>query len=227
MAMIDLHYTIQGTNLPADHGYALYAALSRLAPELHAPTCNLRIGPIRGTYIGRGLLQLDPRFSRLRLRLPADAIPLVLPLAGKALVLGEHKIRLGVPQVRALIPAPNLVARLVVIKASSPRVNPNDKASRDRAATKRYLDPAQFLEAVRADLKRRNIGAQADLPVHDTGPRTGEPRRHVLRVHGKTIVGFLVLVQGLTAEESVRVQEEGIGGRSKLGCGFFGPVKEQ
>src|SRR5687767_2504244 len=120
MPMIDLHYTVQGTALHADHGYALYAALSRLVPELHAPTCNIRIGPIRGTYVGQGMLQLDSRFSRLRLRLPTDAIPLALPLAGKAVVLGDHRIRLGVPQIRALIPAPNLVARLVVIKASSP-----------------------------------------------------------------------------------------------------------
>lgn len=225
MPMIDLHYTVQGATLAADHGYALYAALSRLLPELHSPDCKIRIGPIRGTYIGQGLLQLDPRFSRLRLRLQADAIPLVLPLAGKALTLGDHRIRLGVPQVRALIPAPNLVARLVVIKASSPRADPADKTSRDRAATKRYLVPAQFLEAVRAELKRRDIGAQADLPVHDTGPRAGEPRRHVLRVHGKTIVGFSVLVQGLTAEESIRVQEEGIGGRGRMGCGFFGVIR--
>jgi CRISPR-associated protein Cas6 len=42
-----------------------------------------------------------------------------------------------------------------------------------------------------------------------------------MRIHGKTIVGFTVLVQGLTAGESIQLQEEGLGGRGKMGCGFF------
>jgi CRISPR-associated protein Cas6 len=63
--------------------------------------------------------------------------------------------------------------------------------------------------------------------LHETGPRAGQPRRHVIRIHGKAIVGFSVLVQGLTAEESIRLQEEGIGGRGKMGCGFFVAIKEE
>jgi CRISPR-associated protein Cas6 len=47
----------------------------------------------------------------------------------------------------------------------------------------------------------------------------------VLRIRDRTIVGFSVLVQGLTAEESVQLQEEGIGGRGKMGCGFFLPAR--
>jgi CRISPR-associated protein Cas6 len=80
--MVDLHFPVLGERLPADHGFELYAALSRLVPELHGKGCRVRIGPVRGSYIGEGMLQLDPRFSRLRLRLPTDAIPLALPLAG-------------------------------------------------------------------------------------------------------------------------------------------------
>jgi CRISPR-associated endonuclease/helicase Cas3 len=218
---VDLHFPVLGTAIPADHGYELYAGVSRLVPALHGEQCRLRIGPIRGSYIGKGMLQLMPNVSKLRLRLPAESIPLALPLAGKPFTIGGHKLRLGVPQVRALIAAPNLIARLVVMKASSPLRDPADKNSRDRAATKRYLEPAGFLEAVRQELARRGIHGQADLPVHGAGPRAGQPCRHVLRIRGKTIVGFSVLVQGLTAHESVRLQEEGIGGRGKMGCGFF------
>jgi len=218
---VDLHFPVLGTLIPADHGYELYARLSRLVPELHGDKYTLRIGPIRGTYTGNGVLQLVPNISRLRLRLPADAIPMVLPLAGQPLTIGGHEIRLGVPQVRSLIPAPILIARMVVIKASSPRQDPAKKDSRDHAASKRYLDPGAFLEAVRHELGRREISARADLPNHETGPHAGQPRRHVMRIHGKTIVGFSVLVQELTAEESVRLQEDGLGGRGKMGCGFF------
>jgi CRISPR-associated protein Cas6 len=135
-----------------------------------------------------------------------------------------HEIRLGVPQVRPVIPAPNLMARLVVIKASSPRTDPTNRCSRNQQATKRYLQPAPFLDGVREALARKNIQGRADLPVHERGPRAGQPRRHVLRIRDKTIVGFSVLIEGLTADESVRLQEEGIGGRSKMGCGFFVPL---
>jgi CRISPR-associated protein Cas6 len=227
VGQIDLHFPVLGAAIPADHGYDLYGALCRLLPELHGDKGPLRIGPIRGTYTGNGALQLVANVSRLRLRLPAESIPLVLPLAGKPLVIGGHRVRLGVPQVRALVPAPNLIARLVVIKASSPRLDPAEKGSRDREASKRYLEPGAFLEAVRREPARREILGQADLPLRESGPRAGQARRHVLRIHGRTIVGFGVLVQGLTAEESVRLQEVGTGGRGKMGCGFFVPMKEQ
>jgi hypothetical protein len=224
MPLIELHFPVLGSTLPTDHGYALYTALSHLVPPLHDRNA-IRIAPIAGQYVGNRILQLVPLRSRLRIRLPTEDIPTLLPLAGKQLRLDGCTIRVGVPQVRALIPAPNLIARMVVIKSSSPRRDPADKNSRDPNATKRYLDPASFLDAVRHDLARREIHAQADLPLHETGPRAGQPRRHILRIHGKTIVGFGVLVQGLTAEESVRLQEEGIGGRGKMGCGFFTPTK--
>lgn len=222
--MIDLCFPAFGERLAADHGYELYAALSRLLPRLH-DELSVRIAPIRGDYAGQGTLQLKPPASHLRLRLSPDDIPQVLPLAGKSLVVGEHRIRLGVPQVRALVPAPNLIARLVVIKASSPRHTAGDRTSRDPAATKRYLEPAAFLDAVRRDLARRDIHGEADLPVHETGPRAGQPRRHVLRIHRRTIVGFSVIVQSLTAGESIRLMEEGLGGRGKMGGGFFVAMK--
>ena len=173
--------------------------------------------------------QDSPRSARrcLRIRVRPDDLPTLLPLAGKSLDLGGHAVRLGVPNVGALVPVPNLIARLVVIKASSPRLDPTDKQSRDLAATKRYLDPAAFLEAVRRELAHREIGAEADLPLHESGPRIGQPRRQVLRVHGKKIIGYSVLVQGLTAEESIRLQEDGLGGRGRMGGGFFVPWRRR
>jgi hypothetical protein len=225
MHLIELHFPVLGAEIPADHGYALYGAMSRLVPKLHTEEMPVRIGPIRGTYIGDGKLRLQPRGSRLRVRLHPDDVPAVLPLAGKSLELDGHSVRLGVPQVCALVPTTTLFARTVVIKASSPKTSPADKASRDREKTKRYQEPGEFLAAIRREFERQNIGADADLPLHETGPRAGQACRHVLRIHGKTIVGFSVIVQGLTAEESLTLQEQGLGGRSKMGCGFFVPFR--
>lgn len=46
-------------------------------------------------------------------------------------------------------------------------------------------------------------------------------KRRTFCVHGKQVVGYSVLVSELTAEESVVLQENGLGGRRKMGCGFF------
>mgnify|MGYP002784979788 CR=1 FL=1 len=225
MSSIELQFPVLGSEIPSDHGYALYGALSRIVPTIHTADLPVRIGPIRGSYVGTGKLRLEPRVSRLRLRVRPEDLPLVLPLAGKSLDLDSHAVRIGVPQVIALVPAATLFARTVIIKASSPRANPTDKNSRDREKTRRYQDPGEFLAALRREMERKGIRAEADLPVHPSGDRAGQPYRRVVRVRGKAIIGFSVLVQGLTAEDSLRLQEEGLGGRSKMGCGFFVAVR--
>ncbi len=210
--MIDLSFPLLGSSLPCDHGYELYAALSRLLPALHDGSFSCRISPVRGMYSGERLLHLDPRYSRLRLRLSLDGIPRLLPLAGKPLEVGGHRLRLGVPQVWALVPAPALAARLVTISVAKPERAPPE--------------PSEFLDAVRRQLDALGIAGEAGIPLVETGPHAGKPRRRVLRVRERRIVGFPLRVTGLTAEESIRLQESGLGGRSKMGCGFFLPVKE-
>ncbi len=49
--------------------------------------------------------------------------------------------------------------------------------------------------------------------------------RKTFQVHGKQVVGYSVLVSELNAEESVKLQEVGLGGRRKMGCGFFEPFQ--
>ncbi|MEI7687590.1 MAG: type I-MYXAN CRISPR-associated protein Cas6/Cmx6, partial [Planctomycetota bacterium] len=168
MNVIELNFPAIGETVPSDHGYALFGGLSRIAPSLHGAESPVRIGPIRGVYAGNGILNLDRRFSAVRLRLPADQIALALPLAGQALDIAGHRVRLGVPQVHALIPAVNLLARMVVIKSVSPR----DAATniRSKALAKRGLDPAAFLEAAQRKLAALDIQANAAIPLALDGP---------------------------------------------------------
>lgn len=211
MPMIDLSFPLLGPLLPCDHGYELYAALSRILPALHHDELPCRIAPVRGTYAGDGLLHLDARYSRLRLRLALDTIPHVLPLAGKALEVGGHRVRLGVPQASALVSAPALAARLVTISI---------------AHAARAPEVAEFLDAARRRLDALGIAGEAGIPLVETGPHAGKPRRRILRIRQRKVVGFAMRVTGLTAEQSIALQENGLGGRSKMGCGFFLPVKE-
>ena len=54
----------------------------------------------------------------------------------------------------------------------------------------------------------------------------GQPLRRVLRIKDRRVVGYSLRVLGLTAEESIRLQEEGLGGRRRMGCGVLLPMKE-
>ena len=46
-------------------------------------------------------------------------------------------------------------------------------------------------------------------------------KRRTFKVHDKQIVGYSLLVNGLSSEASIILQENGLGGRQKMGCGFF------
>lgn len=191
MPYIDLAFRITGTSVPVDHGYALYAALSQIVPEIHDAKA-IGIQPIRGVYSGNGALQLTDT-SRLILRLPDEQIRTYLKLAGKRLELGRQALRIGVPEVRTLRPVASLRARLVTIKG--------------------FLKEASFLDAAKRQLQGLDVNGETHL---------GE--RRTFRVKDKQIVGFELAITGLTAEESLTLQEHGLGGRRRMGCGVFVPA---
>jgi CRISPR-associated protein Cas6 len=47
----------------------------------------------------------------------------------------------------------------------------------------------------------------------------------VIRISKQKIIGYAMVVSELTADESIRLQEVGLGGRTRMGCGFFLPVR--
>jgi CRISPR-associated protein Cas6 len=49
--------------------------------------------------------------------------------------------------------------------------------------------------------------------------------RRTFKVHGKQVVGYSLQVSELDAAESIKLQENGLGGRRRMGCGFFEPFE--
>jgi CRISPR-associated protein Cas6 len=175
-----------------------------VVPELHG-ALGVGVHPIRGQQTAPGVLSLT-RWSRLKIRLPAEQIAPYITVAGKELDLDGHRLRVGIPQVESLIPAPNLAARLVSFKHA--------------------LSPEVFVADVRRELDRMRIAGKPVL-VPATNPKfAGQPLRRVLRIKDKRVVGYALRVMELTAEESMRLQQEGLGGRRRMGCGLFVPLKE-
>jgi len=201
MATIDLAFSITGT-APRDHGYALYGALSRLVERLHEDP-RVGVHPIRGARAEPGRLTLTER-SRLRLRLPSEDLASYLGLAGKALDLESHRIRVGVPRVEPLIPASALMSRLVTIKGA--------------------VEPNSFAAMARSQLDDLGIAGELSFVPATREPWVGQPLRRVLRIKDRQVIGYAVYVEYLTAEESLRLQEHGLGGRRRMGCGVFVPI---
>jgi CRISPR-associated protein Cas6 len=88
-------------------------------------------------------------------------------------------------------------------------------------------EPEAFLATARAKLTELDVVGEPAIRAFESGPREGQPRRRVIRLKGQKIVGYALVVSGLTADESVRLQERGLGGRTKMGCGFFLPKEEK
>lgn len=207
VSLIDLLFPAVGTRLPTDHGYALYSCVSRLLPCLHDGSVPFALLPITGQHVGNGLIALDSNRSRLRIRLSAVDLPRVLPLAGKTLNLSGHRLTLGVPQVISIRPAPILKARSVTFKNST--------------------EPEPFLNRAKLELDRLGIRGRLQMPWHINRKGRFEPHRHVLRVKDSRVVCFPLRVEGLLPQDSLRLQETGLGGRRHMGGGVFVPFKAE
>ena len=201
---IEVAFPVAGELIPTDHAYLLYSALTRCVRSFHDETAHVRFSPINGDRGEKGMIRLI-NCSRLRVRLPAEQIAVILPLTGRTLELGEHSISLRPPVVIPIVPAPMLIAKIVTFK--------NSKM------------PERFLAVARQKLDEIGVGGEPGIPLIQRGERAGEPRRQIFRIKGRRIVGYPLQIAGLTAEESLRLQEEGLGGRTRMGCGFFVPFR--
>jgi CRISPR-associated protein Cas6 len=188
--VVDLWFSILvGQSLPSDHGYGLYGAICRVLPKMHESDW-WGLHTVRGARSGEGLIVL-PKQSWLGIRIVADQIVSVLPLAGRQLEVDGHHIGLGSPTIQALAPSPALSARMVTIKDST------------------ELEP--FETSVRRQL--------AELSITNETVEVGS--RKIVTIDGYKIVGFSLRVTGLSPGHSIKLQEEGIGGRRRMGCGIF------
>jgi CRISPR-associated protein Cas6 len=178
--------------------------MSRVLPEAHQ-AADFGVHPIRGRHIGGRTLQLTEH-SRLIIRVDAEHIARFLPLAGKSLRLLDRQIRIGVPQVHSLLPATALRSRLVTIKLP-------ETASQKGDAAKESFSAA--------------IGRQFATLGISIQPKCSLGKRRTLRIKDKEVMGYEVLIESLAAEESLTLQEHGLGGRRKMGCGIFTPFKRE
>lgn len=202
MPKLEITFRLHAHNeIPADHAYLLYSAISHQLPEAHRNDNCFALHPISGCCVGARQMKLMAD-SHLILRVEDGNVAPFLQLSGKSMRLGKGVLQVGIPEVRPLTPASHVRSRLVVIKVAG--------------VSAAELTEDVFLAAAQKQIGKLGISEDATIEVG---------KRRTLRIRQKEIVGYETIVSGLSAEDSLQLQSEGIGGRRKLGCGVFVPAR--
>jgi len=202
---VDLAFPITPGVVPIDHGYALYSALARVVPELHGADW-LSVHPLTGKATGTDSLKLN-RGTQLILRVPVERIPTALRLSGRSIQFDSHGFTLGTPVIRALEPSPTLFTWRVAIRLTNPPKNADGR-----------LNLTAFRDVFKAEAERQ-------LSANAINGRLQVLDKKDLHIKNQRIVAFSVQVDGLNPEASLVLQTIGLGGKRRMGCGVFRPVR--
>jgi CRISPR-associated protein Cas6 len=201
--VIDVAYRIGCPTIPLDHAHSLSSALLKALPWLSDEE-HAGIHLIHGAASGNGWFRPeDPenellhlsKRTRLRLRIPGNRLDAVQALTGQTLDVEGHSLEIGKLDVFMLSSLPTLFSRYVI--------------------TQEGLDEAQFLEAAAGELKALDISCRKML-----GGIT-----HTMNFPGGPVFTRSLMVAELEPEQSVRLQQVGLGEGRTTGCGLFLPHK--
>lgn len=203
-AIVDLVFSIDCRELPVDHAYALSYALRRALPWI---ADDDRIGVhavhVAGSQNGweRPVHGSDQRLvlsrrTKLAIRVPSERRDALQgELEGATLDVAGCALTVGKGKIRPLSKQTTLFSRYVVIPGEQ--------------------DENAFLHWAAAELKKRDIRVRKALCGKATSLQTPE---------GPLPTRSLMLAD-LTLEESLRLQQEGLGSHRHMGCGIFIPHK--
>lgn len=200
--VVDLSFKVQCKQLPLDHAHdlsrAIQAELTWFAEE---PRAGIHL--IHGAESGNGWIRpQEPdallslsRRTRFMLRLPKHRVDEARQLAGRRIMVGEHELILSQPHEKLLSSQTTIFARYIV--------------------TDHLTDEEAFLEQADQLLKKQGIRARKMM----------SGRAHVLRIPGDNLATRSLMIGSLEKEESIQLQQQGLGAGRKLGCGLFLPHK--
>ena len=201
--VVDVAFRIACPTLPLDHAHALSSALLKVLPWLEdEDTAGIHL--IHGAASGNGWFRPEDtenellhlsRRTRMRLRVPRDRLQDAQALTGQSLDVEGHSLEIGKSDVSLLSSLPTLFSRYVLTRAE--------------------LDEMQFLETVAEQLQALDIPGRKML-----GGIT-----HSMKFPEGQVFTRSLMVADLEPEQSVRLQQVGLGEGRTIGCGLFLPHK--
>ena len=197
--VFDLVFKLRGTSLDIDHAFALSAALQK---HLTEQTCSkIGVHGVRMAGSGNGWNRPEQsdaelplsRRARLAIRVHRDDSEDVGRIMNQRLQIGRQEITVGSSVMRKLSTIGTLYARAIC-------------CDREQSET-------DFLTEVAGSLKQMNIKVSKMICG-----RCGE-----IRTADETLFTRALMVAELEPEESVTLQQRGLGEGRMLGCGLFVP----
>ena len=201
--VVDVAFRIACPTLPLDHAHALSSALLQVLPWLEEEA-HAGIHLIHGAASGNGWFRPDDtenellhlsKRTRMRLRVPRERLQDAQALSGQSLDIEGHTLEVGKSEVSLLSSLPTLFSRYVI--------------------TREELDETQFLQEVAGQLEALDIPCRKML-----GGIT-----HTMRFPDGALFTRSLMVADLEPEQSVRLQQVGLGEGRVIGCGLFLPHK--
>jgi CRISPR-associated protein Cas6 len=204
--IVDLTFDIQCRELPVDHAHELAQALKLHLPELEEDE-RLGVHSVHLAGSQNGWERPDPKLgqrlilsrrTRLTLRVPKEHQERIQAvLHGAELDIGGCPLKIGRSKPKMLSSQGTIFSRYVALE-------PGEET-----------DENAFLQRIVDQLAERGIRITKALCGKTTeiaGPAGPIRTRSIM-------------IAGLKAEESVRIQQEGIGPLRHMGCGIFIPHK--
>ena len=201
--IVDLAFVIKCPTLPLDHAHALSSALHEALPWLEEEA-HAGIHLIHGAASGNGWYRPEESANallhlshraRMRVRVPKHRLDEARQLTGKTLDINDHSLEVGKSAVHLLSTLSTLFSRYVI--------------------TREDVDEEQFLEAVTRELRDMGVDCRKLL--------CGITHTH--RFPEGPLFTRSLMVADLEPEQSVRLQQLGLGAGRKIGCGLFIPHK--
>jgi len=204
--IVDLVFDIQCRELPVDHAHELWVALEALLPQLKQdPRLGVHTVHLAGSQNGwerpdpkLGQKLILSRRTKLTLRVPAEKSQQVQDaLQGADLAIGGCSLKIGKSRQKKLSSQGTIFSRYVVLEPG--------EESDENAFLQRIVS---HLAAQGIRVKKALCGMTTEVVGPDGPIRTRS-----------------IMIADLRAEESVRLQEQGIGPMRHMGCGIFIPHK--
>lgn len=201
--VVDLVFKLDSKMLPLEHAYALFEAVQSVLNWIKTEE-QAGIHQIHVAESGNGWMRPeDPtnevlhlsRRTRMSLRVPKERVEEAKQLSGRTLDIAGYPLVIGEASVKHLSDLPTLFSRYVLCDAE--------------------FTEEQFLYAVADQLKT------LDIPVK----KMMAGKQHVIKTPTEDLHTRSLMVAELDKEQSVRLQQYGIGPGRHLGCGLFLPQK--
>ena len=199
----DLSFKFTCAQLPVDHAWVLAKAIQMALPWIGQES-GAAIHSIHGASSGNGWSRPDEsagddlqlsKRTRLYLRLPKHRLTDAQQLHGAVLNLGEYQIEIGEARTRKLTPSTTLFSRSVC------SANIED----ENTFTNEVVDALE------------NQGIQATKMLFGLS--------HTIHRPDSEIKARSVLLADLEFDDSIKLQQNGLGREQLMGCGIFLPHK--